>query len=507
MPVKLNRLHRSFQISTDELWPLIVLAGFAFFAALVPLPPNDFWWHLKIGELIFTQHAIPASNLFGWTLPADQTFIYGAWLGEFLLYWLYKIGKIEMVIFARNILIVLAYLLVIYETKRRSGSWRIGALAVTLIAAMTLNNLVVRPQMWSWLVFMVFYILLGRFIDRQIHMGWLLLCPALMVFWVNAHGAYILGGVMIGIFFVGETLRTALKLPQALSWRSVGWIFIIGILTGIAMFINPQGPGTIEYVTKLMSDQPSQELIVEWQSPNTQGLSNTAFYISILLLLASLAYSKRKLLPTELLLVFGFTWLAWTGMRYIVWYGMVCMPILMAQITALPIPTPKLIPQRNLLNTILVALLFIPFLMVQPWFVEAFPLPERYWRLVQRNSPVGPLLDWDNPVNAVEYLRTNPGGKLFNEMGYGSYLIWALPEQGVFIDPRVELYPFQQWQDYIHINRGADYNRLLSEYGADRLLLHKSLQPGLVKILEDDPLWVKEYEDQQSQIWYKADSR
>lgn len=507
MPEKFPRLLSNIKVSTDELWPLIVLAGFAFFAALVPLPPNDFWWHLKIGELISTQQSIPTTNLFGWTLPADTTFVYGAWLGEFLLYMLYKIGKLELVIFARNILIVLAFWLVIYETRRRSGSWRVGALAIALLAAMTLNNLVVRPQIWAWVTFMLFYILLSRFAEGQIHKVWLILCPVLMVFWVNVHGSYILGGVMLGMFFVGEALRTGLRLQQALPWRSVIWILIIGALTAIAMFINPQGLGTIGYVIKLMSDQPSQELIVEWQSPTTQGLSNTTFYISILLLLISLAYSKRKLLPTEMLLICGFTWLAWTGMRYIIWYGMVCMPILMAQLTALPISTPRLVPQRNLLNTILVAILFLPFVLVQPWFVEQFPLPERYWKLVQRNSPVGPSLDWDNPVNAAEYLRANPGGKLFNEMGYGSYLIWALPQQGVFIDPRVELYPFEQWQDYIHINRGADYNRLLAAYGADRLLLHKTLQPELVRALEDDPNWVKEYEDQQSQVWYKAGSR
>ena len=42
-------------IQTDQLWPLIVLAGFLFFVSLVPLPPNDFWWHLKIGEIIYSE--------------------------------------------------------------------------------------------------------------------------------------------------------------------------------------------------------------------------------------------------------------------------------------------------------------------------------------------------------------------------------------------------------------------------------------------------------------------
>jgi hypothetical protein len=495
------------ETGTDQLWPLIVLAGFAFFVSLVPLPPNDFWWHLKIGELIFNQHTIPSTNIFSWTLPAEAPFVYGAWLGELLLFCLYYLGRLELVTFARTVLIVIAFYLVVYETHRRSGSWRLGALSVALLAGMTLNNLVVRPQIWSWLPFMIFLILLGRFAERQLHRYWLLACPLLMIFWVNAHGSYILGGILIGIFFFGEGLRTLLKQENALPWASIAWLLATGILTGIAMFINPQGFGTLNYVIDLMTDQPSQSLIVEWQTPSPEGISNITFYASILLLVLSLAYSKRKLTPTEIVLMLSFLWLAWSGMRYIVWYGMVTLPILMAQIVHLPVKVSGLTPPRNILNTILAVVLFLPVFMVQPWFVETFPLPERYWNIVQRNSIAGPLVDWDNPVEAVEYLRANPGGKLFNEMGYGSYLIWAIPDQGVFIDPRVELYPYDQWQDYLRITRAARYNEILAQYGVTRILLHKELQPELSKALELDPGWIMEYEDQRAQIWNKTGSR
>jgi len=80
---KLN-LRNAILLQTDQLWPLIVLAGFIFFVSLVPLPPNDFWWHLKIGEFIFNKGSIPTSNLFAWTLSLDAPFTYGAWLGELL---------------------------------------------------------------------------------------------------------------------------------------------------------------------------------------------------------------------------------------------------------------------------------------------------------------------------------------------------------------------------------------------------------------------------------------
>jgi hypothetical protein len=132
------------------------------------------------------------------------------------------------------------------------------------------------------------------------------------------------------------------------------------------------------------------------------------------------------------------------------------------------------------------------------------PLPDTYKQQVLPNSPAGPLLSVHTPVAATEFLRSHPGGKLFNEMGYGSYLIWADSEQKVFVDPRVELYPYDQWMDYIKVNNGVNYNAILSKYGADRILLDKQLQTDLMILLSEDPQWTLEYEDQYAQVWNKS---
>jgi hypothetical protein len=122
---------------------------------------------------------------------------------------------------------------------------------------------------------------------------------------------------------------------------------------------------------------------------------------------------------------------------------------------------------------------------------------------VWKGAQDGPLLSVHTPLGAASYLRQHPGGRLFNEMGYGSYLIWTLPEQGVFIDPRVELYPYSQWMDYIKISNGVRYNSLLEGYRIDRLLLDREAQAELIELLENDPLWQKEYGDGYAQIWKK----
>lgn len=75
----------------DHLWVLLSLSVIAACISLVPTSPNDFWWHLKAGELIATS-GIPTTNLFAWSLPADHPYVYQSWLGEWLFYQLYRLG-------------------------------------------------------------------------------------------------------------------------------------------------------------------------------------------------------------------------------------------------------------------------------------------------------------------------------------------------------------------------------------------------------------------------------
>ena len=493
-------------IGLDILWFFVILAGFLFFTSLVPLSPNDFWWHLKAGQYIYTNHAIPTTNMYAWTLPSGQPFYYAAWLAELFFYLLYLLDKLSLIIFTRTVLIAIAMWLIASEAHRRSGSWRVSALVIALLSLMITNNLLVRTQMFAWIPFVVTYIILKRYTDGVIGWHWLLLCPLSMIFWVNVHGSFILGLILPGAFLVGEALQKLLRQDKALNWIQIGFLGGTGVLSGLAVLINPRITGIVSYTINMLTDPPSQQLIEEWQSPSPHGLSNIAFFISILVLILAFAYTKYRPGFSEIILVVGFLWLAWSGQRYVIWYGMIAMPILASLIKDLPIKMPVFVPQKNWLNLGLAILVFIPVVAVQPWLVESIPLPGTYWQQVLRGSPAGPLLSVHTPVEAAGYLQAHPGGHLFNEMGYGSYLIWALPDQGVFVDPRVELYPYDQWMDYIHINNGANYDQLLAKYGADRILLDKDLQPGLAAALVTDPLWTLEYEDQYAQIWSKIAS-
>ena len=94
---------------------LLILKGFIF-----PLPLLDFWWHLKMGQLILSSGTIPRTDLFSFT-AAGKTFVVQNWLSEIILFLTYKLGHFPLLIFFNTLLLV-ASLIPIYYLCRKSSS-------------------------------------------------------------------------------------------------------------------------------------------------------------------------------------------------------------------------------------------------------------------------------------------------------------------------------------------------------------------------------------------------
>ncbi len=493
----------AFVPTLDRLWLIVVLAFLLFYASIVPQPPNDLWWHLRIGRLIVESGHIPRTNLFAWTLPADTPFTYAAWLGEVWLYLLHAAGGVALLLFSRTLIVGIAFWLTAMEAERRSGSARIAAMATLLLGLMTFNNLIVRTQMWSWLPFVLILRLLRRYGDGEVPPRRLAAMPLLIALWSNLHGAFVLGLVLGGLVALGESWRW-LRRPAERPFARLKALWLAVGASALAVMANPRGAGLYRYVLNLLGSAPVQQLIVEWQSPTPHGIANTTFFAVVLGLLLLFAFGRRRLGPTDGLLLAFFLWMAWGSQRSVLWFGFVAAPILAEQVAAL-LPSRLLHADapRNALNLVLALLVWLPVLLVQPWWVEEMPLPATYRAQVWHGTEAGPLLDRHTPVKAVAYLRDHPGGRLFNEMGYGSYLIWALPQQKVFIDPRVELFPYEMWLDYAAISHGVRYDRLLQDYGVDRLLIDRELQRDLSLSLAEDREWKLVYSDEVAEIWQR----
>lgn len=505
-PVALATAHLVPQLRLEQLWAIFALCLIGAFISLVPTAPHDFWWHLRAGELVATE-GIPTTNRFAWAVPAETPYVYQSWLGEWLFYQLYRLGGLPLIVFARNLLGTAAYALVAVEAHRRSGSWRLAALVTTLAAAMTINNFTTRTQIWSWLPFMASFMLLGRYAEGRLPARWLAALPLTMLFWANAHGAFVLGLLLAGAFAAGETMRRILRQPGALYWDQLRPLYLAVAAMGAAVLVNPLGPGLLRYVLDLLSDAPSQRLVSEWQSPVPRNIAGAAFYLGVLALIAAFGFARRRPTITDVLLVCGLAWQAFVGVRYVVWFGMVAMPIVAQSLAQRGAAQPVgRRPGNAWANLIVAVLLVLPVIALQPWAKPMLALPAAYQGLFAPVPGAPQLFSDETPVAAVAHLLDEPcAGRIFNEMGYGSYMAWALyPAAQHYIDPRVELFDLPIWERYVAVSAGDGVAAFLDEGHVACVVLDTDRQAGLAEAMATLPGWRRTLAEGRSEVWRRG---
>jgi hypothetical protein len=504
-----SRRAARFALTLDHVWLFAALALLALRPLLTPVPPNDFWWHAATGRAIVAAGSIPITDSFSYT-QHGQPFFNQGWLAQLLMYGAYQAGGIPLILILQALVIVLAYGLLLRLCIRRSGSVKLSV-ALLLLTTMPLsfNNWVVRPQSYALPIFAAFLTILTEYrlgLSRRL---WLL--PPLMALGVNIHGTFVLGLALIGLTFAGEILKRFGRSPSTHGEGVTGRggdgasaadpltpsphqplvpLVLWGALTALAVLLNPRGLGVLGYVRNLLGSSAVTSLVTEWAPPTIRDIEGQIFFLFVIGCGAVLIYARRRPGLTDMLLFGAFLWLALGAARNIVWFGFVATPLLVAQAATL-LPQPRAARRAAgspILNAVLVGMLALMLVAALPWFKPALFPPS-----------VGALVSEDTPVAAVAFLRSQPDRPrhLFHTEAAGSYLIWAAPEQPVFVDTRIELYPYEQWRDYINLGQGNNAAELLKKYAIDGLLLDVKRQKPLIEIIRRDPAWVERYKDDQ----------
>jgi len=447
----------------------------------------DMWWHLKMGQVIWTTHAIPTTDIFSFTTN-HHAYVAHEWLSQLLIYAAFRFGgypglMLWLCFFASTLLIAGYCLCSLYSRNAKVAF--AGALTIWLFAT---SGFAIRPQMIGYLLLIVELLLIH--LGRTRNPRWFLALPPLFAIWVNCHGSFFLGIIVAAAFLFSSLFHFQTGSLVSTRWdphrrRMMAFATLLSIA---ALFLNPIGVKQLLYPLDAILHLPiNLNQVSEWQPlrlVDGRGLAFTAALACIFLLVL---IRRTELLWHELLLLALGTWLAASHQRMVFVFGILAAPILSRMLsTSWDSYNPE--QDRPLPNAIfLAASLLIAFL--------AFP---KHQNLTQQ-------VDEHSPVKAVEFIKAhNLSGPMLNDYVYGGYLIWAAPEHPVFVDGRGDVFEqtgvlgeFAKWASL-----QSDPTQLLDKYKINFCLLtHQSPMAFVLPLLPD---WKAIYSDNNSVIFMRV---
>ena len=191
---------------------LVVFFGFCVLFAAQKIKSFDIWWHLKTGEWIWHHKAIPYVDPFSYTFQGVK-WIDFEWLFQAAIYPIYQLGGFEGLIIFKIVVILLAFFILFFtcRTLDRGKGWlSITLLFIALLVAQ--GRFMIRPQIITLLFFALYVYLLTLYREKRIStIRIALLLSPLQVLWVNIHGSFLLGIVLVGLYATGIFVPLALS--------------------------------------------------------------------------------------------------------------------------------------------------------------------------------------------------------------------------------------------------------------------------------------------------------
>jgi hypothetical protein len=476
-----------------QLFVILLFLGI-FLMTLRPIADPDFWWHLRTGQVIFQNQAIPHSDPFSFT-NNGKPWIAHEWLTELLFYGFYQIGRYGLLILVFSLIITGAFFLAYLRCSSDSKPY-IAGFSLFLGVISTAPTWGVRPQMISLFLSSLFLYLLDRYKKNQ-KLSSIIPLPILTMLWVNLHGGYFLGLVIIAIYIAGALIELLISTywkkttSSSLNIKSIVCLSIVLIISILVTLVNPNGIHILSYPFQTLTSQAMQQFIQEWFSPDFHNLEWQPLAWFILALIAAGMIGKRQFNPTRVILIIVLGYATLRSVRFIPLFAIAASPILadqlgwMVKTSSISKPFDQLIKWLNpLLLTIFVIIVGIRFIQV----VKEQP------RSIEKNFP----------KSAVDWIEENqPQGNLFNSYGWGGYILWRLfPQKLVYIDGRADVYGDDFIYEYINVYRAQPGWETILDSQEIQLVL---VEPGsnLANSLSQSPAWEDKYDDSISIIFVR----
>lgn len=445
---------------------------------------GDTWWHLVVGERILSTHAWPTADPYSFTMRGAPWIAY-EWLGEVVMAIADRLAGLQGLAALLVLLAITLGLLIYYYAWLRSGSPLAAGAATVLVMPVAGASLTMRPQVIGFIFLTVTLIYLERYQQGRSKSLWIL--PVVFLVWVNTHGSFILGFLVLGLYWVSGLVEFRSGFLMASRWTSEQrrHLLAVTLLCLLAVTLTPYGTQLAAYPLEMVLHQGLvMKLVSEWQPVSFSAPYGQMFLLLLLVMLLAQVVSPITYRLETLVLVMLLVAETCLHARFIIIFAIIFAPVL-ASLLACWLPRYRSAEDHPVVNAVLLAAVVVGI-------VALFPSRTKLQQALAQAFP----------VRAVQYLRRHPiAGNMLNDDRWGGYLIWAMPGHGVFIDGRFDIYEYggvlMDFFKFKHL-RGNPH-LFLGRYDINSALVRRGTTVG--KYFAGRPGWRKVYEDRNSVIF------
>lgn len=471
--------------------PSVVALLFAIWGLVIPLgysntllsSDGDLARHLTLGRHIL-QHGPSFPDVFSHTKPGE-TFLAYEWLSEVILSLVHGAGGLAAVALFTALLVVVSVTLVAAYLRRRVETG-VVLVAGCLVAVFTYPHWIARPHLFSFLALA----LLLHTVTKEPGGKRTLALGALFAVWANLHPGFFYGLAILLAYLVGDTLDHGNRGRLRANGASAGAAFL-------GTLVNPFGWGLHLDILRHLKDAQALEMIEEFQPVDLGSNYGLIYFLTLALLILILAAGKKRPPYAALVPFLAAMFAGFSLVRNIPLFGLFAFPILLAASSDVirgwewkPLAGPRATMAADdegarTAPLVAVVLVILGALVITSGRVGPVQLVQDEF------SPV------EFPVAAVAEAREAGLNDMvmFNEYRWGGYILFAWPEQRVFIDSMANFFGGELMAEYL----GARYldfgwEEVLRDRGVEMILLPPDVP--LVAFLRGSAEWEVWYEDE-----------
>jgi hypothetical protein len=259
----------------------------------------DLWGHVRFGLDILGTGRVEQADTYSY-LTGDVRWINHEWLAEVILAWIFSTAGPRGLI-AFKTAAALSIVGALHWRLVRTGLGAIRAAALTLLVSLILvySLAVVRPHLFTLVLFLILLVVLSGARDHRDWRLWLL--PPLFAVWANLHGGFIAGLAVLVVWCAVRSRWPWPGRPEGPADRASVSLTGLGLASAAATLLNPYGWHLVAFL--LASDTFVRPEIVEWRPLDLSTPLGALYLVGLGGTVLGLALSRRTRDPAAIVVL------------------------------------------------------------------------------------------------------------------------------------------------------------------------------------------------------------